>query len=748
MVEPVVIVYQSLGVLAFVVSTYRWIRERGLERFDVALMFLTLAAGTLVDWVGSLVGGLPGGIRLAGVLALMAHPYTLLRVARHWQPIPRTVRALTGLGFLGTAAVFVLYGADAPLWAFVAVGVYWALAATVAGAFLVTGVRDTAGVLRQRFQWAAGGIGAFAASALLLAALGVFGLPQGPTLVAYRLVVLVGMVAYVVAFAPPPPLLRYWNLEELGRFSRALEARSSQEETGRRAVEALLDASEGLTGTGFACVVYRSTSGDELSLVTEDGQRVLDEDADAVERLLPGDQARMRRNLDPGELPGFLELPDAPTVALLSVPIATGRTSWGGLFVALPRAPLFATQAMTVLERLARQTALTLENEALTRASHAREVEDLEEETQALRYARKLQDEFVASVSHDLRGPLTAILGEAELRLSDPDLRPDARESLEAIQASGQHMLRLVDDLLDLARAKVGHLDFEDEPVDVRAIVDRSVELIRTQARAKDLVVTVDVAQAVPETVLADPGRVQQVLVNLLTNAVKFTDEGTVQVRVDAEGSAPTVLGFEVEDTGPGIPEAEQVNLFEPFTRLEGSRGTEGTGLGLAIVRRLVEAMGGEVGVESTPGEGSTFRFTLPTEAPDTEQEAALEAEPLAGMRVLGVDDQPTARKLLGRYLEALGAEAVIVEDGESALEAFEAEPFDAVLLDVQLPGVDGYEVARRLRDAHGDRVRLVALTGEAGSEARERAREAGMDGQLVKPAGVAALAEALAPDA
>jgi signal transduction histidine kinase/CheY-like chemotaxis protein len=250
-------------------------------------------------------------------------------------------------------------------------------------------------------------------------------------------------------------------------------------------------------------------------------------------------------------------------------------------------------------------------------------IEELEREIREVRETaddvRRGRSQLLADISHEVRTPACAIIGRAhDLRAGDVD--PEQAEDLASIEGTARHLVRLFDDIMDIALAETGELSVEEEACQLERVLHQSLDMVSQQARDEGLDLTSSVADDVPEVVRLDPHRLQQVLGNLLSNAVKFTDEGSVEVRASRQQADPLVLRFEVEDTGIGIPEEGRETLFTPFGQLEGSPEREGTGLGLAICRRIVEMLGGEIDVASTPGEGSTFAFTLPAEEADPTQ--------------------------------------------------------------------------------------------------------------------------------
>jgi two-component system, sensor histidine kinase len=357
---------------------------------------------------------------------------------------------------------------------------------------------------------------------------------------------------------------------------------------------------------------------------------------------------------------------------------------------------------------------------------------------------------FVAVMSHEIRTPLNGIIGMTQL-LERGDLSAPQREQVEIVRRSGRHLLTLVNDILDLARIESGKLVVEARPFDIREVAGDVGRLLGESARAKGLDFTLSVAPQLPVRAMGDASRIQQVLHNLVGNAVKFTDHGGVAVEVSSvlDMRAGTLLRFAVRDTGDGIPADQLERIFAPFEQAART-GTDrarrdGAGLGLTISREIARAMGGDLRCASAPGQGSVFEFTLPLQA------CAAEAEPPgtapAGMpgplprwqgRVLLVDDNPVNLLVAATMLERCGLQVVSAEHGRQALEQLRAQRFDLVLMDCHMPELDGYaattawrqEEARRLLP----RTPVVALTASAIDDDRARCLASGMDDHLVKP--------------
>jgi signal transduction histidine kinase/ActR/RegA family two-component response regulator len=357
--------------------------------------------------------------------------------------------------------------------------------------------------------------------------------------------------------------------------------------------------------------------------------------------------------------------------------------------------------------------------------------------------ASAAKTEFLATMSHEIRTPLNGVIGYADLLVREGDLPPAQRRSAERIQEAGQALLTVVSDILDFSKIEAGQIDLDPQPFAPAALADNAVSIVRTAADAKRLTVAVEADAGLVPRLVGDQNRLRQVLLNLLNNAIKFTPSGRVTLRL---ASTPLADGHHalraaVADTGIGIPAERHAQLFQRFSQVDGSiqRRFGGTGLGLAISRRLIETMGGEIGVESRPGEGSTFWFSVVL-AEATAAAAARErgaAPPLERpARVLLVEDSPINQDIARAILERRGHRVTVVADGAEAVSAVQAEPHDVVLMDVQMPGMDGVTATRHIRELETpvSRLPIVALTANVLPQQVAQFRAAGMDDHIGKP--------------
>jgi PAS domain S-box-containing protein len=373
------------------------------------------------------------------------------------------------------------------------------------------------------------------------------------------------------------------------------------------------------------------------------------------------------------------------------------------------------------------------------------DITEIYESQQRLKELDQRKDEFLANMSHEIRSPLTGIMGYADILLTKVK-DPDHIQYLKTIKESGDYLIEIVNDILDLAKIEAGKLVLNMGAVSPHAVLGEIHELMDLRAREKKLPLVLRYDGVVPASIQTDRTRLRQIMINLVSNAVKFTEQGRVEIVarfLKDEG----LLQVEVIDTGIGIEPEHQAILFQPFTQADSTstRRYGGTGLGLTITKRLVEMLGGSISFESEPDKGSTFRVTIPTGSepqPVVIGGAALVVEgtpgelPLRDCHILVIDDRKEFCYLVSRYIQDGGGRTTWLTDGHSAIEAVEAaeaDPFHAIIMDIQMPGIDGYETTRRLR-AKGIKTPIIALTAGAMVGDREKCLAAGCDDYLTKP--------------
>lgn len=410
------------------------------------------------------------------------------------------------------------------------------------------------------------------------------------------------------------------------------------------------------------------------------------------------------------------------------------------------RASFSAFRFQRELEQSLRERAGELERQVAERTAA------LEEAHQEAMRANESKSRFVAHVSHEIRTPLTALLGYAALLQEQRNHLTSQQqdEYVQTVRQSGQHLLAVMNDILDLSKIEAGKLEITKSPTDVRSLIQQCVRLFMARADEKKLSLTSEVASSVPQALMIDSMRVQQIVANLISNAVKYTDAGGVEVKASYEAGQ---LVISVHDTGPGIAPDKLAKLFQPYSQLSDSatRSTGGTGLGLAISQQFAQLMGGTATATSTPGVGSVFTVAIPAKAteavatpPPAPARSALENDLLVGRAILVADDHAKLRQLTCFCLEKAGATVVSVANGDQVLEATsENVTFDVILLDMQMPIRDGYTTASDLR-AKGYKGPIVAFTAHALSTERDACIQAGCSHSLSKPFNPATLAQTI----
>lgn len=382
---------------------------------------------------------------------------------------------------------------------------------------------------------------------------------------------------------------------------------------------------------------------------------------------------------------------------------------------------------------------------------HVDEAQLLNQARQEATAANEAKTVFLATMSHEIRTPLYGVLGNLEL-MALTDMSERQRQYLEIIQGSSTVLFQLISNVLDVSKIESGQMAVEAAAFDPHQLVDESVLAFTATARNKGLQIDAEIDPQVPQQLRGDAGRIRQILHNLLGNAIKFTDSGRVRLRLTVQQlfEQEVALQWQVTDTGVGIPEKAVEQLFKPFYQVAGGQDGNGAGLGLSICSRLSELMGGSMRVVSEPGLGSSFSLfiTLPilTPVPSATSPAlaspCLDA-PCLNVRVLVAEDNPVSQAVLQEQLEALGAQATVARDGEHALQIWGSQPFDLVITDINMPRLNGYDLARALRE-QGVQVPIIGVTANALREEGERCLAVGMNAWVVKPLSLSMLRQAL----
>ena len=437
-----------------------------------------------------------------------------------------------------------------------------------------------------------------------------------------------------------------------------------------------------------------------------------------------------------GEFIGFIGFDDCRTERIwIADELESLRAAAAGLGSAIMRHKMEESMSVRTEELTrSRRVALSL-------------MEDAQKAVAASERANMAKSAFLAMMSHEIRTPLNGVIGFTDLLLAE-NLPVHQAEIVSTIRSCGNSLLGLINDILDLSKIESGRMDIEMLPCSVSECLSDVLVSFEPSLRSKKLSVSSQVGDSVPAELVTDPKRLRQIFFNLVGNAIKFTTEGGIAVRIDATSTpgGRLLLNCEVSDTGIGIPEDEQGRIFEVFGQADPSihRRFGGSGLGLAICRKLVETMGGNISVESAPGKGTSFKFTIPAyrtqkvRRADPAAQASSRSE-MGGLRILAVDDVPTNIRLMSGILKNLGCEAATAADGKEAVQLVGENRFDVIFMDVLMPVCDGLEATRMIRKFESEiparkPAYIVALTADAFAENKVRCLEAGMDEFLTKP--------------
>ena len=687
--NPINLIVELLFVGLFVATLVAYLRRRDALGRDVMLIFASLAGLFLVVGVGALVGTLPDPLIGVALALLLAQPLFTLRLADRLHPIAAPVRVAATLAWAATALpMLVVPLRQVPLLIIAGFAVF-VVTHLVAAVYLGMEARRRFGSAGRRITCAAAA-GLLMALALGVSTAGDVGSDLG------RVLGLFAGLLYIFAFLPPAWSRTLGSAVTTFEFTEQLLDSSFGE--GASGVWArLADLGRRTTGSAAAFVVVGSQA-DIVAFATHDDARA--GEAMAAARLTTVPQAVDERHPlhDPEDrLARLARAVGAPYVSVLPFELAGGDP--GALVLLRERPSLFAADDHAILTALIGRARVFAERSEAMKQEAAL-TQRLSATVQALEQAGQAKSDFLASMSHELRTPLSAIIGFSALMRDEPldgDRRSVPDEWIEHVRRGGDHLLALINDVLDLTKIEAGRIELAREPFDLATALAESVEGLRPLADRKGVRMVLD---AHAGTISADRGRLRQIVYNLLSNAIKFTPEGgLVAVEARWHGSEARIA---VTDTGVGIAAEDLDRIFEEFRQVGDLKAREaGTGLGLALSRRLVEAHAGLMSVTSTLDSGSRFEVVLPDSlvpeaAPESAPLSAAPAHP--GSTVLVIEDDPGAVRLLRTYLEGEGYSVEVATDGEAGIAAARANPPGAIILDVLLPGIDGWEVLRRLK--------------------------------------------------
>jgi signal transduction histidine kinase/DNA-binding response OmpR family regulator len=689
------IVIEGLFGLLFVSALIGYLRRRDTLSRDVMLIFGSMAMLFVIAGARTLIASLPSWVDGAALAFLLAQPWFTLKLAGEIYPIHRRVRIAATWAYVATALpLLVVPLRQAAVLALAAIAVF-VITDLVAAFYLAREARRRVGSARVRLAAAAAASGLLALA--LLASIIAASIPAvatvGPT--AGRILAVGAAALYVLAFMPPRWLTRVWSGMATFEFTQDLMGVAAKADDVAVWVR-LADVSRSATGARAALVVIGDPNATRVAAISADG-RTRETVALASFGSVPTfiDE---RRPIVSGEIARPARAIDAPFVSVLPFQLAGGEP--GALLLLRARPSLFASDDHAMLTALVGGATIFAERSRAV-AEQAALAQRLAMTVAALEQASQAKSDFLASMSHELRTPLSAIIGFSALMRDEPlvDGRrgvPD--EWIEHVHRSGDHLLALINDVLDLTKIEAGRINLERESFPLGIALGESVEGLRPLANRKSIDMVLDCEDG---SITADRGRLRQIVYNLLSNAIKFTPDGG---RIVVEGRwSDDEAHIAVIDTGVGIAADDLEHVFEEFRQVGDLKAREaGTGLGLALCRRLAEAHGGHLQVSSEVGQGSRFELVLPesraTSTAGPSAVAAEGAEPTGGASILVIEDDPGAVRLLRAYLDAEGYRVRVAADGESGIAAARADAPDAIILDVLLPGIDGWEVLRRLK--------------------------------------------------
>jgi signal transduction histidine kinase/DNA-binding response OmpR family regulator len=688
MADPTSFAIQALFGLLFVWAVWVAVRDRDILARDVALVFVPIGVLLVVGVIRQVVGVLPSWLSLATAVFLLAQPVFSLKLVSDIRGLP--VWLLPGAAAAVAAEiVLIVVTGGAPLVSLGALAIF-VITEFVAAAYLAIEARHRSGAARIRLV-----VASIATAAVAVALLTIGVSAAGPDAavaagIAVRIIALLAAVGYWIAFLPPRPLRRFWQGTAAFRHSERLLAASPGTPTSDLWAELATTAAQ-LTGA-VTVILLRDGS----------GLRVVASSTEAVEVGTTYPEPLAGIVVGASSDPVLADLL-ARTGSRFGkvVPLTPEQALMGAIVLLRPRLSLFDADDAALVEALGIRSAHLVQRREVLAEQEALSAR-LASTVAALEAAGAAKSDFLASMSHELRTPLNAIIGFSSLMANQAEVDGALnvpREWVEHIRSGGEHLLTLINDVLDLAKVEAGRLELATETIDLGHAIAASVAGLRPLADRKHQPVDVRIESSI--MIEADPGRLRQILYNLLSNAIKYTpDGGCIEVtayRSDGE------ISIAVRDEGVGIAPDDQDRVFEEFRQVgDQAQRMSGTGLGLALTRRLVEAHGGRIGLASTLGAGSTFTVVLPDRHPV--EVAGEPAAPMPGAvslqdrDILLIEDEASSARLLHTYLTKAGHQVRVASDGERGLASARAQRPAAIVLDILLPGIDGWEVLRRLK--------------------------------------------------
>ena len=695
----------------FAWAVWRAFHDRNVLALDVALVFAPIALVLAMSVVRQAFGNLPPWLGVAATVLLLAQPLFSLKLVSDIRRLPRLLMPIaTAASLLGSAA-FVLSAPPRPIAIGLGMIAVFVVTDLLAAAYLAIEARRRSGAAGVRLGVAALATAAVAGTLVASGAAAAGPEIAAPAVAAIRLVALVAAVGYWVAFLPPRRLRQLW--QGAAAFDHMEKLLAAPPSTRSADLWADLARTAGqLTGAGAVILV-----------ADDDGIRIA---ASSMAEIQAG-------TFYPGaSLTALVDGPgDAVRGDLLArtgrrfskvVPLAPAQTPMGAIVLMRDRPSLFDSDDAALVASLGIRSAHLFQSRDALAEQEALGAR-LADSVAALEAASAAKSDFLASMSHELRTPLNAIMGFSDLMANGPEsdgALAVPREWVEHIRSGGGHLLALINDLLDLSKIEAGRLELEKEGLDLQHAIGASISGIRPLADRKGL--TIETAVEPSLVIEADPGRLRQILYNLLSNAIKYTPDGG-RIRIEAT-RVDSHVRLTVEDTGIGIAPADHVRVFEEFRQVgDKAQHASGTGLGLALTKRLVEAHGGHIELVSELGKGSRFTAVLPVggaaaSAPRSDIRRLTAPGSPEAREVLVIEDEPSSARLLQTYLAGAGYRVVSAADGETGLAAARMSPPAAIVLDILLPGIDGWEVLRRLKsdpDLRDVPVIIVTVVDERG---------------------------------